>query len=388
VRKERRLPVPGQVHVKEGQGVSAEQVVASTQLPGPVRMVNVAAEINVAPEEVPRFMVKREGEMVQRGETLAQVRSFFGLFHSICRAPVDGIVEHISPVTGQVSLRGAPTPVELRAYLDGVVVDVIPDEGAVVEATCAMVQGIFGFGGETYGRLHVPVGGPQEILEAEAIGEEARGAVIVGGALATLEAVRAAVSVGAVAIVVGGMNDQDVDALLGYPLGVAITGHEQVGLTVVLTEGFGAIPMAERTFEILAKRVGRRASVNGATQIRAGVLRPEIIIPEPGEPIVEELVHEGALEVGRTVRLIRDPYFGKLATVTELPPEPQVIETEAKVRVVRVRLAEGQEVVVPRANVELIGLWMTPKTSRALSCCCDGRHLRGARGGGRWVATG
>jgi transcription antitermination factor NusG len=84
------------------------------------------------------------------------------------------------------------------------------------------------------------------------------------------------------------------------------------------------------------------------------VLRPEIIIPEPGEPIVEEVVHEGALEVGRTVRLIRDPYFGKLATVTELPPEPQVIETEAKVRVVRVRLAEGQEVVVPRANVELI----------------------------------
>ena len=62
----------------------------------------------------------------------------------------------------------------------------------------------------------------------------------------------------------------------------AITGQEEKGITLVVTEGFGDLAMAERTFELLRGCAGMRASVNGATQIRAGVLRPEIIIPRPG----------------------------------------------------------------------------------------------------------
>ena len=65
----------------------------------------------------------------------------------------------------------------------------------------------------------------------------------------------------------------------GYDLGVAITGSEEIGITLVITEGFGKIPMAQRTFELLKSRTGAKTSINGATQIRAGVVRPEIIIP-------------------------------------------------------------------------------------------------------------
>ena len=52
-----------------------------------------------------------------------------------------------------------------------------------------------------------------------------------------------------------------------------------LGITVIVTEGFGDIAMAERTFDMLKDHAGDDASVNGATQIRAGVMRPEIIIP-------------------------------------------------------------------------------------------------------------
>lgn len=54
------------------------------------------------------------------------------------------------------------------------------------------------------------------------------------------------------------------------------------------------------------------------------------------------------------VRLIREPYFGRFATVTSLPPELHKIETEALVRVAEVKLDEGETVLVPRANVEII----------------------------------
>ncbi len=354
MRKERKLPMPGEVYVGVGDQVSATQVVAATHLPGPVTMVNVAAEINVSPEEVPQFMLKAEGDQVEAGEVIAEVRAFFGLFHSICRAPVSGTIESISPVTGQVSIRGAPTPVELKAYIDGVVTEVFPDEGVAIETTCALVQGIFGIGGETYGTVTPLCQAPDEVLEPDRITEHHKGAVIVGGAMAPREALQRAIDVGAAAVVTGGVSDQDVDDLVGYPIGVAITGHERVGITLVVTEGFGHIPMADRTFELLCSLAGRKASVNGATQIRAGVLRPEIIIAEPEAPLEEEPEVESILEPGRTVRLIRDPYFGLLATVVDLPPEPQVIETEATVRVVRVRLEDGREITVPRANVELI----------------------------------
>src|SRR5207244_10167136 len=122
----------------------------------------------------------------------------------------------------------------------------------------------------------------------------------------------------------------DLGALLGYDLGVAITGTETVGFTLVLTEGFGRIPMARRTFELLRKLDGRKASISGATQIRAGVIRPEIIVPlAPGEQIPGIEIDQGAearggVKVGDPARVIRAPYFGRIGQVAGVAADLQV----------------------------------------------------------------
>ena len=173
----------------------------------------------------------------------------------------------------------------------------------------------------------------------------------------TGEAVSRAIEVQAAAVISGGMDDEDLRTILGYDLGVAITGSEQIGVTVIITEGFGDIAMAERTFALLSEFEGMDAAVTGATQIRAGVMRPEILIPvkerENGsaEPIGRS---GGVLEVGAAVRIIRDPHFGLLGEVAGLPADPFVLESESKARVLEVTLRSGQIVTVPRANVELI----------------------------------
>jgi hypothetical protein len=137
---------------------------------------------------------------------------------------------------------------------------------------------------------------------------------------------------------------------------VAITGSENLGLTLVLTEGFGRIRMSDRAWELLGARTGRLASVSGATQIRAGVLRPEVLIPESdGNPLPAEREAATGLALGSLVRVIREPHFGRVGQVVELPPELRKVETEALVRVLVVAFPEGeQRVLVPRANVELI----------------------------------
>lgn len=356
LRKQRRLPLPGRILVKVGDKVRATDVVAATELPGNVITVNVAREMNCQPNEIPAQMVKQLGDRVEAGDILAETKSFFGLFHSYVKAPVLGTIESISEITGQVLLRGNPTPVELEAYVDGVVTEVAADEAVTVETRGALLQGIFGLGGETYGELKMLCSRPDEPLDPESIGESCRDKVIVGGSHASLNALRAAMAVGARAVVVGGVRDADVDELLGYHLGVAVTGSEKLGLTLVVTEGFGSIPMARRSFELMAAREGRETSVSGATQIRAGVIRPEVIIAAPeDEPARKSSEHEaGLITIGSPIRLIREPYFGVLANVTALPEEPQQIETEAKVRVLLARLDDGREVTVPRSNAELI----------------------------------
>ena len=358
IQKERRLPLQGEVLVEAGTTVQAEDVVAKADLPGNVQLLNVANLLSVPAEEVIEHMLKPIGEAITKDEIIATTKGLFGLFKSQARSPIDGTIEAVSDVTGQVILREPPIPVEVKAYTNGTVTEIVPNEGVTVETYGTYIQGIFGVGGETVGNLTVAVAAPSDELAAEQILPEHRGNILVSGSLVTTDAIQRAIQQGVKGIIAGGIDDADLRELLGYELGVAITGSEEIGITLVITEGFGSIAMAEQTFALLKAREGMKTSINGATQIRAGVVRPEIlipIVPEVAETASEAADGaEGLLEVGSSVRIIREPYFGKLGRVTELPVELQNLETEARVRVLRVELKDGQQTTLPRANVEAI----------------------------------
>jgi len=122
--------------------------------------------------------------------------------------------------------------------------------------------------------------------------------------------------------------------------------------------------MASDTFELLKSAEGRLASVNGSTQVRAGAIRPEIIIPSldddgaapprPVEECLHELEHErGDAVLGSKVRIVRNPKFGQWGTVVALPDDPVAYETEAKLLSAEVELSDGQRIFVPLANLEI-----------------------------------
>jgi len=123
----------------------------------------------------------------------------------------------------------------------------------------------------------------------------------------------------------------------------------------VVTEGFGQINMAKKTFDLLKGAEGKKASINGATQIRAGVIRPEVVIPMEVANINEQRhAANTGMTVGSHVRIIRQPHFGEVAKVVALPEKPVIIPSEAKVRVVEIETLGGEKMVLPRANVEII----------------------------------
>lgn len=358
VRRRRLLPLAGTVIVKVGQPVAAKQVVAQTSLPGKVYPVNVANQLSIAPDEILHYLAKSVGEPVEKDEIIAENKPLLKWLKTEIPSPIRGTVDSASPITGQVLLREPPLVLDLLAYIDGVVAEIHGREGVTIEATSTLVQGIFGVGGETWGPIVMGVSSPDEPLSPERLTPSMKGCVVVGGAFVSFDTMRRAKELGIIGLVVGGVHDKDIRTLLGYDLGVAITGTERVGLTLILTEGFGTIPMAARTFDLLSKYAGRQASVSGATQIRAGVIRPEIIIAQP----IGDGLRNGApgpnskegIQIGDHVRIIRDPLFGRIGEVSALPSEPYRIATESLVRVLGVRFQDGEEALIPRSNIEVI----------------------------------
>jgi len=356
VRKRRLLPIPGTVMVAQGDRVKAATVVAQTELPGKVHSINVANLLGIAPDEVRDYLIRKEGNPVQKDDVIAENKPFIKFLKTDVRSPVQGTIDTVSTVTGQVLLREPPRRLELLAYIDGVVADVHPRQGVTIETACTLVQGIFGVGGETWGELQMGVASPEEALTPDKLRPDMKGKIVVGGSFLGADTLARAREIGAAALVIGGIHDKDLRALLGYDLGVAITGTEKIGITLILTEGFGTIPMAAKTFALLSKHQGQKASVSGATQIRAGVIRPEIIIPADGARADQgsAAAERGGIQPGDHVRIIRDPLFGKIGQVSALPPDLRQIETESHVRVLEVGFPDQTRAIIPRANVEIL----------------------------------
>ena len=359
VKKTRKLPIRGKVLVKPGDVVLPDTVVVEATIQGEAQIVRVSSMLGIDPDQLKHYMLKKEGERVKKDEIIASYKALFGLIRRVCQSPADGTIELVSNVTGQVVVRETSSSIALKAFIPGVVLEILPEQGAVIECQAAYLQGIFGIGGEIYGDLRMAAASPEDILNKETIGPECEGKILVGGSLVTAEALRQAVKVGVRGIIAGGIEDKDLADFLGYEIGVAITGSEEVGLTLIILEGFSKMPPSKKTFEILKRLDGKPACVNGATQIRAGVIRPEIIVPLEGSSSgtsakSTEDREPTELRPGATVRMIREPYFGLIGLIVSLPVELQVMESESKVRVLKVELENGQEITVPRANIEAL----------------------------------
>ena len=354
--KERRLPLKGSVESKVGERVKPNDIVAKTDLPGNVQMINVANQLNIDASDINQCMIKTTGKSIHKNDLIAETKGIFGFFKSSVLSPVDGTIETISDVTGQVVLRESPIPVEVDAYIEGKVSEIISEEGVVIKANGVFIQGIFGIGGESRGEIKTIVDNRESEITKDMITVEEKGKIIIGGSFISIDAYKKAIECEVGGIVVGGFNYYDLEEILGYTLGVAITGSEDLHTSLIVTEGYGKIQMGQQTFDLLNSHNGKLASINGATQIRAGVIRPEIIIPLDSSDALRDSGDSNksdGMTIDSLVRVIRSPNFGKIGVVKELPPELRKMESETMVRVAIVHI-DSNRFEIPRSNLEVV----------------------------------
>jgi hypothetical protein len=349
IRRSRVLPIKGDVLVEQGQIVQARDIVAKSELPGYLHPLNAAAMLGVSASELKGSMTAKEGDRVSVGQVLGETKSFFGVFKNTILSPVEGTLESVSALTGQVMLREAPKPIELRAYAPGEVVQVIESTGVVIQSEVVLVQGIFGLGGETFGKLMIAGDGSFEPVTADHIAPEHRDAVLLVRGSIELGAMQRMIDIGVRGAVAASADGFDLMKIAGREINAAATGDEQIGFTLVLTEGFGDLTMAPGAYDLLCGLEGADVSINGTTQIRAGVIRPEIMAPLRDR--AENASFTTYSEPGK-VRVIRGIKFGAQGRIKSAPEQPRRIGSGAEVLVFEVDLDDGTDIAVPRSNVE------------------------------------
>ena len=346
--RERRLPLKGDINCVVGDKVKNDNVVASTFLPGNIHMINIVNQLNVEPNIIEDFLNVSINDNVDKGDIIAENKGFFGFFKSQVLSPLKGKISNISKVTGQIMISEPEIPIEVDAYIDGKIVEILDNEGVLVESQGSLIQGIIGVGGERNGEIL--------IIEDKQEAVNVKGKIIIFKNSINKHIYDKYSNEGAIGIVAAGFDYQSLSDILGYKLGVAITGTESIKTTLIITEGFGNVEMSDKTYNILKSHAGKKASINGATQIRAGVIRPEVVIPiDSNSDNCKDFSEEDlVIKEGSKVRIIREPYFGEIGIIKSLPKESITIESETKARVAEIEFINSERKLVPRANLEII----------------------------------
>lgn len=343
IRRERLLPLRGEVLVTTGQRVQPSNIIARTIVPSGIHLLNAAKALAVDSTDFSRHMRVGIGDRVAEGDVLAGgggVSRFFGRAY---RSPIGGVVAGTS--NGRVLIQSSSSTLELAAHYRGTVINVMSGLGAIIEIRGALVQGVWGSDKEGFGVLKLVVDDPAKAIDPKAIDVTCRGTVLAGAFSVSEEALYRAQQMEIQGIVVGGLDTRLQDLVHSMPF------------PVVVTEGMGRFAICRPIFDLLQAYEGQEASIRGTIEARGGAVRPEIIIyvPRTDEGAEPEARPKLLLERGSQVRIVRGPHMGETGEVVDCPLHARQLPTGASGRGVEVRLESGEEVLVAQSNVELFG---------------------------------
>ena len=124
---------------------------------------------------------------------------------------------------------------------------------------------------------------------------------------------------------------------------------------IVLTEGFGMLPMNAAAYRLITTNAKREVTLNAEAFDRYSGARPEIIIPLPAStpPAVPHDVEVFA--PGQTVRLRRQPAAGQIGTITNLHGGLAGFPSGLRAAAAEVKLENGEQMLIPLVNLEVVG---------------------------------
>jgi len=337
IRRERVLPVPGRVLVRQGQKVEPRDVIAEANLAPEHLLLDVSRSLGMSTKKVKSLIQREVGEDVAEGDLIAGP---VGITRRVLRAPVSGRIELIQD--GKVMLQVETAPYELRAGFPGVVNDLIADRGAVIETQGALVQGVWGNGRIDFGLLQNKLESPEAKINRDQLDVSLRGAVVLGGYCEDPKTLKNAAEIPLRGLILSSMS-----AALA-PLAA------KMPFSVVVLRGFGFQSLDSASYNLLKSNQNREIALNAVALDRFAGTRPEVIIPLPtseNHPYPMETEDYGA---GQKVRLVHTSEKNSIGTIERILDQSTVLPSGLRAVAASVTLENNKSVVVPLANLEIL----------------------------------
>lgn len=337
VRRERTLPIAGTVTARLNERVQAVDVIAEAETAPRHVFLDLARGLGVSPKEASGFLVREKGERVEMGDTIAGP---VGVARRTVRAPADGRVVAIEGSRVLFEVRGEP--VGLRAGMPALVVASDGTQSVTLETTAALVQGIWGNGRQDFGVMRTLGSGPAARMQTDMLDLNLRGAVLIGGTCDQPAPLHQATELMVRGIVLGSITSDLIPVALRLPY------------PLMITEGFGGLPMNTAAYGMLTSNVGRDAAVDARPGDRYSYQRPEVIIPLPASRQADVPDDVIPLAAGVRVRVLRAPFHGAIGVVRDLPVKAADFPSGLLARSATVEIEGLGNRMIPLANLEVI----------------------------------
>ncbi|MBV6397175.1 MAG: hypothetical protein HFACDABA_02780 [Anaerolineales bacterium] len=338
IQRERLLPVRGLVQARLGQRVSATDVVAEGRWAREHTLVDVARKLGVSSAAADRLIRLKIGDDVPANALIA---ASGGMFPREVRAPREGRVLAVGG--GQILFEIGEVNVQVRAGMPGVVTQIVPERGVQIQTAGALIQGVWGNGRIEMGLMINLMDSPEMVLETGRLDMSLRGSVLLAGHCPNAETLQAAAELPVRGLILSSMHP------------AAIATALQMRYPILVTDGFGRLPMNASAYRLLSTNAKRDVTVNAELFDRYSGARPEAIIPLPitqEPPIAEDLA---AFESGQVVRLRAEPRRGAIASIVKIHTGLQTLPSGLRAPCADVRLEGGELALVPLANLEVVG---------------------------------
>jgi len=345
---QRVMPEHTEILVKKGDEVYPEKVIGLAKTAAGFRSFRLADLLDVKhPKDVRQYLVCKEGDKVYKGQQIAEKKGFLGIGTKVVTSPIDGVVQSFHEDTGRLTMGFLPSVVRIAAGMPGIVDTSETDRSVSIHSTVTQVFGVLGAGRERAGFIKVTVK-PDDFLLPANIEAVHAGSILVGGALITRDTLEKALAIGVAGIITGGIHLKDFESIGGEKVVQIGSVGTDVGLTILVTEGFGRIPMGEDIWGTLFRLNDRYALIDGETR--------SVVVPEEGEgeKLPESVsLQEKEVAVGDSARIIAEPEIGTIGKVVSIGKEKELLDSGLSAYMVELQIGKEKK-RVPAQNLEII----------------------------------
>ncbi len=336
--RERKLPIAGTVLARVGQKVSSGDVIAEANWAREHVLLDVARTLRVSPTVADSLIKCKLDDRIAASAEIAVGKGFFP--RSV-RAPREGRVVAVGG--GQVLMEVGETKMELRAGIPGTIIEILPNRGAVIQTAGALIQGVWGNGRVDSGVLLNIAEKPDGVLTAARLDVSLRGTVILAGMVKDADTLQAAADLPVRGLILSSM----------YPS--LIQQAREMRYPIMVTDGFGPLPMNSAAYKLLSTNAKRDVTVNAEIYDRYTDARPEVIIPLPIAADPPPLREVETFAPGLQVRMRRPPALGMIGSIVSIKPGLTTLPSGLRAIAAEVKLENGETVVAPLVNLEVVG---------------------------------